>query len=55
MDLTIRMRIFSDVKLRVANFFEIGDKFFTALTMLRYESKASLCSTIKENSIFILA
>ena len=28
-----------------------GDRFFTSLTMLGLETKASICSTIKDNII----
>ena len=30
---------------------KFGDRFFTYLTMLKLEAKASICSAIKENII----
>ena len=46
MDLTIQMRTFnSEIYLK------FWDTFFTSLTMLGYEAKASICSAIKENLI----
>ena len=51
MDLTIQTKTFNNVKDRHAIFSKFGDRFFSSLTMLGPEVKASICSTIKENLI----
>ena len=43
------MKIFNNLKHRHAICLKLGGKFFTSLTMLGCEAKASICSTIKEN------
>ena len=53
-DLTIQMRIFNNVKNNHTICLKFGDRFFTSLTMLRLETKAIICSVIKENLNFIL-
>ena len=49
MDLTIQIKIFSNVKQYQRICLNYGDRFFTSLTMLGCEVKASTCSVIKEN------
>ena len=51
MDLTIQMKILNKVKYRHVLCLKLGGRFFTSLTMLGYEAKASICSAIKENLI----
>ena len=51
MDLTIQMTIFNNVKHRHAICSKFGDKFFTFLTMLVCEAKASIFYAIKRNLI----
>ena len=52
MDLSIEMKISSNVKHRHTNSLKLGDIFyFTSLTMLGWEVKASFCSAIKDNQI----
>ena len=51
MDLIIQMKIFSNVKHCHAICLKFEDRFFTSLTMLGCESRASICSVIKENQI----
>ena len=51
MDVTIQTRIFNNVKHRHAICLKFGDRFFTSLTMLVLEARASICSTFKENLI----
>ena len=43
------MRIIYNVKHRYVIRMKFGDKFLTFLTNLVLETKASICSTIKEN------
>ena len=45
------MRIIYNVKHRYVIRMKFGDKFLTFLTNLVLETKASICSTIKENML----
>ena len=49
MDLTVRMAVFDDLKHRHAICLKFGDRFFTSLTMLGIQAKASIRSTIEES------
>ena len=49
MNLTIRRAIFNNVKHHHAVCLKFGDRFFTSLTMLGVQAKASIFSKIKEN------
>ena len=51
MDLTIQLSILNDVKHRHTIYLKYRDRFFTFLTMLGLEAKASICSTVTENVI----
>ena len=46
MDLIIRLRILNNTKHSDANYVKSADRFFSSLTMLGPESKASVCFTI---------
>ena len=52
-DLSIRIKINYNVRHRYAICFKFGDKLLTFLTKLVLEVKASICSTIKENLLFL--
>ena len=49
MDLPIQIRSIYKVKHRHAIRLKFGDKCLTSLTKLVFETKTSICSTIKEN------
>ena len=49
MDLTVRIRIFNNLKYRDAISLKFGGRLFTSLTMLGHESKARINTAIKEN------
>ena len=49
MDLNIQVKIFNYVKYRHKMCLKFADRFFTSLTMLGLQAKASVCSRIKEN------
>ena len=51
MDLTIQLSTLNDVKHRHTIYLKCRDRFFTFLTMLGFEAKASICSTVTENVI----
>ena len=51
MDLSIRMRVFYNVKHRYEICLKFGDKFLTSVTKIVLEAKASICSTIKESPL----
>ena len=54
MDLTVRIRIFNNLKYRDAISLKFGDRLFTSLTMLGHESKARINTAIKEIYLHIL-
>ena len=49
MDLTIRMRVFYNVKHRYEICLKFGDKFLTSVTKIVLEAKVSIYFTIKES------
>ena len=51
MDATIQTRMLNDVNHRYAICLKFGDRFYTSITMLGLETKASICFKIKEKLI----